>query len=252
MEITILNWEKFNERKDVKNPSWFRLQHNLCTHWQFYDFSHSEICAWLYILCEASIRNQRGRVTVNFEHAHRTFRLDATTVKSAIQKLKQNQVIEVRTVRGRYASGQNPGATIQDITEQDITGQNKGEPERAFALPPLVEVWNQYADMKLPRVKRMHPSGVRFRTCSARWREKPDRLYWRGVIEKINALPFCLGANKRGWKADIEFLCRPDTADNVLEGKYADANSVDDAYWKQVMGVTDDSTGIPKANGAAN
>jgi hypothetical protein len=43
---------------------------------------------------------------------------------------------------------------------------------------------------------------------------------WRLILGRINASPFCLGQNDRGWKADVEFFLRPDTATKVLEGKY--------------------------------
>lgn len=119
INITILGWDKYNPRKDVAAPSWFRMQHNLFSHWQFYDFTHVEMCAWIYFLCEASHRNEGGKLTVNYEHAHRVARIDSTAINSAIKKLKQNQVIEVRTLRGRYADVSNPCTTRR--TEQDET-----------------------------------------------------------------------------------------------------------------------------------
>lgn len=155
VQIKILNWEKFNTRKDVTNPRWFRLEHNLFEHWQFYDFTHSEIIAWVYMLCEASKRNEGGTVTVNMEHAHRIARLDSTAINSAIRKLKQNQVIEVRTSRGRYANVTNPGttrhnSTLHNKTGQDITvatGTESGPIANADeSLTPSQQVWNVYAE----------------------------------------------------------------------------------------------------------
>jgi len=40
------------------------------------------------------------------------------------------------------------------------------------------------------------------------------------AIEIAAKTPFCLGKNDRGWKADFEFLLRPDSIAKILEGKY--------------------------------
>lgn len=124
--VTILNWEKYNPRKDIKNSSWLRFQHDLFENWQFFDFDHGEIAFWVYLLCQASRRNEGGKVTVNFEHAHRTAKLCPTVIKSAIGKLVKNQVVTCRTLRGRYADVIDPYATRRDVTrrngtERDVT-----------------------------------------------------------------------------------------------------------------------------------
>jgi hypothetical protein len=146
--IIILNWERFNPRSDVKNPSWLRLQHNLFEDWKFYDFSHSEIVFWIYLLCEASRRNQGGMVTVNIEHAHRVSRLDATVCNSAIEKLQRNKVVEVRTLRGRYAHGTSTCTTRRYDTERDVTkrdetnetNEKKESTSPSETAEPLVEL----------------------------------------------------------------------------------------------------------------
>jgi hypothetical protein len=54
------------------------------------------------------------------------------------------------------------------------------------------------------------------------WKERPDRDYWTEVIRRIVASSFCTGKNDRGWRADIDFLIRPETHHRVQEGKYDD------------------------------
>jgi hypothetical protein len=131
LTVTILNWEKYNPRKDVQSPSWFRFQHNLFENWQFYDFDPAELVAWIYLLCEASKRGNKGKVTVNFEHAHRIGRVASTALNSAIKKLKANQVIETRTLRGRYADVINTGTTNE--TERDETNETRRNETNAQA-----------------------------------------------------------------------------------------------------------------------
>jgi uncharacterized protein YdaU (DUF1376 family) len=40
------------------------------------------------------------------------------------------------------------------------------------------------------------------------------------AIAKIPDHPFLVGQNDRGWKADFDFMCRPDSIGNILGGKY--------------------------------
>jgi len=90
---------------------------------------------------------------------------------------------------------------------------------RASALPPLAEIWNQHCGT-LPKIRGC--GGTRRRQAEARWREKPDAEYWAEVIGRINRSPFCRGTNNRGWRANFDFLCRPETQHKVLEGQYDD------------------------------
>jgi len=85
---------------------------------------------------------------------------------------------------------------------------------------PLSEIWNETAHECLPRVAKLSPNGTRSKSANARWEEHPDPEFWRGVIKKINSIPGLLGLNDRKWKANFEWLVRPDTAAMVLEGKY--------------------------------
>lgn len=41
------------------------------------------------------------------------------------------------------------------------------------------------------------------------------------ALDAIEASPFCRGDNDRGWKADVDWLLRPDTVVRLCEGKYA-------------------------------
>jgi hypothetical protein len=81
----------------------------------------------------------------------------------------------------------------------------------------LRALWNAEADPRLPRWRELTPK--RSQQAAARLREHP-LAEWRIILGRINGSPFCLGQNDRGWKADVEFFLRPDTATKVLEGKY--------------------------------
>lgn len=90
------------------------------------------------------------------------------------------------------------------------------------SLPPLALLWNEFSDSNLPRVTKVDPSGKRGKALARRWESNSDPEYWKQLIERINKSKFCLGANDRGWKADIDWLSQPDVAAKILEGKYDD------------------------------
>lgn len=81
----------------------------------------------------------------------------------------------------------------------------------------LQALWNEVTAAPLPRWQGM--SKPRRAAAIQRLRERP-LAEWRRVFERVNASPFCRGENDRGWRADPEFILRPDSADKVLEGKY--------------------------------
>jgi len=87
-------------------------------------------------------------------------------------------------------------------------------------LPEIAKLWNEWASSYFPRVQAMDSSSARYKSCVARWKEHPKPDFWVRAINKINASDFCKGKNNRNWIADIEFLCRPDNCNKLLEGKY--------------------------------
>ena len=98
----------------------------------------------------------------------------------------------------------------------------------AFALltatvPDAVEtlrgIWNEHRAQTQPEWREM--GAKRRKAAQARVRER-SLDEWEAVVKRIAASAFCRGENERGWRADPDFLLRPDTAAKVLEGKYDD------------------------------
>jgi hypothetical protein len=84
-------------------------------------------------------------------------------------------------------------------------------------LPALAVIWNDHREA-LPEVQGC--SGKRLESANTRWQEKPDIPYWQEIVRRVAKSDFCNGKNARGWRADFDFLVRPDTQHKVLEGKY--------------------------------
>jgi len=42
------------------------------------------------------------------------------------------------------------------------------------------------------------------------------------ALQRVAKSPFCRGQSERGWRADIDWMLRPDTLTKITEGKYDD------------------------------
>lgn len=87
----------------------------------------------------------------------------------------------------------------------------------------LAKLWNEITTSPLPKVdlSSFDSDSKRWKSAKARLKKKPDLEYWRQVITKMNLSLFLRGNGKDdGWKANFDFLIRPDTPTKVLEGNY--------------------------------
>lgn len=124
--IEVLNWDRHQGRKDVKNCSWFKLNHNICEDPDLYGFEHGEFKAWIYILAMCSRKNSQ-LVTINTLHAHHVSGICENTFHQAVKKLKAIHAIKTRTVRGRYAHGTDPSARQEEIREEERREEKSAE-----------------------------------------------------------------------------------------------------------------------------
>lgn len=221
--VSIPNWDKFNPRKDVKHPSWLRLEHDFFTKTDFFSFKSAELLAWVYILTEAS-KASSSLVTLSVEHANKVGRIKPSDLASAIAKLKANGSLleHAQSVTSKHVDVTDTCSTNERTDERNETnGRDETKPsaEADLHVPRLAEIWNQEAG-KLPKVLACPQNSTRRKLAMARWRENPDEVYWREAIERIKASPFCSGKNDRGWRANFDWLIKPGTATKVLEGQY--------------------------------
>lgn len=94
-----------------------------------------------------------------------------------------------------------------------------GDGDAAVDSPPyglIVQAWNA------AMVQRCTLTKKRRGWLKARWADPWWREHWREAIARARASPFLAGDNDRGWRADLDFFLRPDSAAKILEGKYDD------------------------------
>lgn len=153
MRITVKNWREFNPRADVKKPSWFRLSHDLFEDPDFYDFTPSEMLAWIYILCHASKKNS-DTITVSILHLERVGRIKEKDFRSAVRKLELLQCIlvpDTHTLRERHAHDTSTNATNERTNETERDGHDQTGP-RVRAEFDFESLYKKYP-RKLGRAK---------------------------------------------------------------------------------------------------
>lgn len=146
IKIKIIGWDKINARKDVENPTWFKFKHKFFEDTEFFGFTDSEKLCWIYMLCEASKKNNGGEFTLFTTHAEKIATIVQSTVNSTIKKLHKLQIIEFRTSRGRHADVTSACSRQEEKREEKRREEEscEGSPNPAAAIvgfESLVEIF---------------------------------------------------------------------------------------------------------------
>lgn len=164
---------------------------------------------WLRVLSECALEGS-GAVRVNPRVISGEIGVRPRSVSGLLQELVSNKWIRIVSEPIR-------------IERVDKNRESRGEELQPSLLPvladgphPLQEVWNLHRG-KLPEAKSC--KGARKKKADQRWREQtPDA--WQETVKKMAESNFCNGKNDRGWRADFDFLLKPDTWAKANEGKY--------------------------------
>jgi len=139
IEIEILNWDKYNPRKDLKSTSWLRLENDLFGSPKFISFSHAEICLWIYILSQGS-KEQTGKITLFLEHAKIVGKFSLEVVQSGLRKL--NEIDVIKCSRNAYVTHATRERDVDDTLrtnerdERNVTNETNGLQARSEDLGP--------------------------------------------------------------------------------------------------------------------
>lgn len=202
MVVEIVNWERYNPRRDIRNPWWFACSNRLFDDADFADFESDEILFWVYCLSQASIKGSRS---VELKPAHYKKWFSDTTVKSAISKLLSCTALKVTDVR-------LPGG-VPVPTEQYKTEQNKRrESISATALPRVAIIWNECVK-SLPKVKTWTKSRER-----AVKNLEVDEA--KAIFEKVEASNFLSGRSGRWAACSFDWVLKPANLVKISEGNY--------------------------------
>ena len=212
--VSITKWDEFNYREDRKNYSWFKFSNDYFTDDKTLGWSVGAKIVFIYLLCARS-KTDSEVVLVNVDKL--AFCLKYTVEESLIHI----EELELHAVLRRHDGAVKPSSRHveerrRDKKREDGGGKPKSKNQQT-EQHPIVKAWKANRGT-LGDVRGV--SANRLKHINARWEDSPSEEIWNQIVTRIAASPFCNGENDRNWKADFDFLIKPDTADKVLEGKY--------------------------------
>lgn len=129
MQITIRSFEKFNGRKDIKRPWWFKLSNTILEDSDLFGFTGDEFKAWIYIMSQAS-KHQSATIDINLDHADRVCGIPHKSMKSAVEKLIEKNIC-TQSVRDPYVIRTQ---SVQQTRLEEIRLDKNIPPDRALEL----------------------------------------------------------------------------------------------------------------------
>jgi hypothetical protein len=140
----------------------------------------------------------------------------SASYKATIQKQKENYKTK--------SSARNGGVVQETVSEcQFLAPTKETNTKEKNIYVPFQEIVDLYHEIlpDLPRIAKL--TDKRKSQIKARWTEskKTQSLeWWKGFFELVKDIPWLMGNNNRGWKADLEFLTRQEKFLKILEGGY--------------------------------
>jgi hypothetical protein len=239
--------------------SGFALAHRTVFDHPLFSGDSARLGAWLWLVGKACWRPtpfdisgkivtlHRGQICVSRSQLAKAWGMSPSAVERFLTRLETEQMIGRATGQGRSIvticnyekyqaapdeAGQATGQATGQRSDSDRTAKEQGnkgtiveEPdgssyERADERQKVVDCWNAMA--KAHDLSACRLTEKRSRALTARLkRDGLDAI--RQAIERIPKSSFLLGTKPSSdWRADIEFLLRPDSVTKILEGKYDD------------------------------
>lgn len=155
MKIKVTSWTKYNDRKDVKFPSWFRIDYKMGMSSKIWGLTGDEYKAWMSVLSLCCMKNS-AVIEIEPEWFERVFNVKIKAVESMIQKLQGDQIDPVDVtdaVRERDVDGT---CAIRDrqTDRQTYTSASPPEAEGSDGKNGFEEFWQSYPRRHEPNPRK--------------------------------------------------------------------------------------------------
>ncbi len=229
IEITILNWDKHNPKRDQKTYSWLRLSNDITTDRNLFGLDAEQKFVWVALLCEAS-KDNVGKIEIDIGFLSHITGVKENKITRLLAHLEQKGIISRQNPVAHYPEHQ-PVTTPTDGRTNDTNDTNetdgRTEPESSgeseINSRQLFEIWNEHRG-DLPRANKL--TEERRSKILLRLKENPSMAYWVAVVTALAASDFATGrvpgSNGKYWAScDFDWLIRNETNHvKVSEGKY--------------------------------
>lgn len=165
----------------------------------------------------------------------------ATAVKAASgRKGGQKTAAKAAAVKPRVPKTDAPLTAEEFVNGGDIDTpspeekpKKKSKPREVpvSAMQVIVDEWNAVGPIKCKHLNDSYRATLATRIRDPWWSEN-----WPKAIERIPDLPFLLGKNDKGWKADFSWFIQKASVQKIIEGKYVAEVKPRSLFEKPVVG----------------
>jgi hypothetical protein len=111
VELEIVNWGKYNPKRDQSSYSWLRLNNDFYLSADLFDLNCEQKMVWITLLCLASKANS-GKIKVSASYIAHHLRIKINAVNEAIEIFESKTLA---TAGGRARPPTTPLRTIRTI-----------------------------------------------------------------------------------------------------------------------------------------
>lgn len=212
--IRILNWERYQHYKD-RHPPWIKLHREILTSQTWVGASDASRVLAIAIMVLAS---ETGNEIPN-DPAFIRRRAFLNSDPDFTELLSLN-FIEIEGVPDASSPLASASGSVSLSSSVSVGIGGPGERDSATpaaAVKAVIDEWNGMAvSADLPKCR----GGVTIeKQIRARLKERGWREAFTASLAFYAASEFHRGKNDRGWKADLEYACRPGNAEKNAERK---------------------------------
>lgn len=111
--IEILNWDKFNPKRDQSTYSWLRLSNNIATDPSLFGLDAAQKFVWITMLCQASKENQ-STIKVNIKYLSHVTGVEISSIVALLDFLENTSIIstDYNARSSAVARGRDISATL--------------------------------------------------------------------------------------------------------------------------------------------
>ena len=200
LKVEICNWDKYNPRKDLNNPSWFRMD---CRFWQapdIYPLSNDQKMILVALLCEATHR--RGVAKINVGMFTKILGITEKVFEKTLNHLSAEQIVKVirtdvaapRTDAEQICSSNidSPCSTRRtERDERDGTNEQLAPAKRSVSKSTGSLVWDAYAETYQNRYGAAPPRNAK---TNSQCKQLVDRL---GTEKALATVRWFVRSNNR-------------------------------------------------------
>lgn len=95
--VEILNWERYNPKRDQSSYSWLRLNNDIATDPDLFGLTAEQKFVWVCILCQAS-RDNKSIIRVNVAFIEHLTGVNRDAIEATLEFLEQKPVIRIQEV----------------------------------------------------------------------------------------------------------------------------------------------------------